>query len=90
VRATFLPAPEGSDGVFPQVGYAIGTRCGTAVTRNTLRRRARAVVQAEAPTLPRGRFLIRLDPAAAARSREQFRADVAGALRRAGRAGVDR
>jgi RNase P protein component len=57
------------------------------VTRNALRRRARAVVRSEAMTLPRGTYLVRLDPAAGTRPREQFRNDVALALQRAGRAG---
>jgi RNase P protein component len=79
-----VAVPEDVSGVFPQVGYAIGTRCGNAVTRNALRRRARAVVRSEAPGLPRGRYLLRFDPGAAGRSRAELRADVAGALARAG------
>ncbi len=88
VRALFVPAPEGTPGLFPQVGYAIGKHCGGAVTRNALRRRARAVVRSEATRLPRGTYLVRLDPLAATRTREEFRADVASALQRAGGAGV--
>lgn len=86
VRATFAPADEAAQGVFPQVGYAIGRRCGPAVVRNRLRRRARAVVREEAPSLPRGAFLVRLEPGAAALSAAQFRHDLAEALRRAGEA----
>jgi ribonuclease P protein component len=85
VRAAFTPAGDEADGVFPQVGYAIGRRCGTAVVRNRLRRRARAVVRAEAPSLPRGLFLVRLEPGSAALTPAEFRADVATALRRAAR-----
>ena len=53
VRATFAPVDDAEEGVFPQVGYAIGRACGNAVTRNTLRRRAREVVRSTAPMLPR-------------------------------------
>ena len=88
VRALFVPAEDGAPGVFPQVGYAIGRRCGGAVRRNTLRRRAREVVRAEAGTLPRGSYLVRIEPAAADLAPAAFREDVAAALRRAGRATV--
>ena len=86
VRVTFLPAAPGESGVFPQVGYAIGRRCGSAVVRNRLRRRARAVVREEASTLPRGAFMVRLDPGAASLSAAEFRHDLARALHRAGKA----
>ncbi len=88
IRVAFVPVDEGVPGVFPQVGYAIGRRCGSAVTRNTLRRRAREVVRAEAATLPRGTYLVRLDPAATGLGSAQFRIDLARALRRAAQAGV--
>jgi ribonuclease P protein component len=88
VRVSFAPADEGARGVFPQVGYAIGRRCGGAVVRNSLRRRARDVARAEAPTLPRGSYLVRLGPGAADLPAAQFRTDVAAALHRAGRAAV--
>jgi ribonuclease P protein component len=88
VRAVFAPADEATPGLFPQVGYAIGRRCGSAVVRNRLRRRARAVVREAAPSLPRGAFLVRLDPGAASLSPAEFRHDLARALRRAGEAAV--
>lgn len=84
VRAVFVPADETATGVFPQVGYAIGRRCGTAVVRNRLRRRARAVVREHASSLSRGAYVIRLDPAAASLSPAGLRHDVTRALRRAG------
>lgn len=86
VRAAFAPADEATPGVFPQVGYAIGRRCGSAVVRNRLRRQARAVVREEAPSLPRGAFLVRLEPGASGLSAARLRHDVAEALRRAGKA----
>ena len=86
--ATFVPAETGEAGVFPQVGYAIGRACGGAVVRNSLRRRARAVVRAEASTLPRGTYLVRVEPAAAALAPSAFRQDVATALAKAGRGRV--
>jgi ribonuclease P protein component len=85
VRATFSPVDEGVPGIYPQVGYAIGKHCGNAVTRNTLRRRMREAARAAAPTLPRGTYLLRFDPAAATRGSAQLRADVTEALRRASR-----
>jgi ribonuclease P protein component len=87
VRVTFVPAPAGDSGVFPQVGYAIGRRCGGAVVRNSLRRRAREAVRSAASTLPRGTFLVRLEPTAATLGAAAFRNDVATALLKAGRAG---
>jgi ribonuclease P protein component len=86
VRAVFAPADEATPGVFPQVGYAIGRRCGSAVVRNRLRRRARAVVREEARSLPRGAFLVRLEPGASDLSAAQFRHDLSAALHRAGEA----
>jgi ribonuclease P protein component len=88
VRAVFAPADEADPGVFPQVGYAIGRHCGGAVVRNSLRRRMRAVARETAPTLPRGCYLLRLVPGAESLPPAQFRADVATALARAGRAQV--
>ena len=86
VRAVFVPADEAAPGVFPQVGYAIGRHCGSAVERNRLRRRARAVIREEAPSLPRGAYLVRLEPGAASLPATEFRQDLTRALRRAGEA----
>jgi ribonuclease P protein component len=88
VRATFVPAETGDPGVYPQVAYVIGRRCGGAVVRNSLRRRAREVVRAEAPTLSRGAYLVRLEPGAAGQSASAFREDLATALLKAGRGRV--
>jgi ribonuclease P protein component len=85
VRATFVPADERAIGLFPQVGYAIGRQCGGAVVRNRLRRRAREVVREQAPSLPRGTYLVRLTPDAVSVAPAQFRSDLVTALQRAGR-----
>lgn len=88
VRAAFAPVDDSDPGVFPQVAYAIGRNCGGAVVRNSLRRRAREVVRSEASHLPRGTYLVRLEPGVAALAPAAFREDVAAALRRAGRVRV--
>jgi ribonuclease P protein component len=85
VRVTFLPVAAEEEGVFPQVAYAIGRQCGSAVVRNSLRRRARAVVRSTAPHLARGAYLVRLEPGAAALEPSEFRDDVETALLKAGR-----
>ncbi len=64
VRATFVPATPATDAAFPLVGYAIGKRCGNAVTRNALRRRLREAVREAAPNVPVGTYLLRAEPAA--------------------------
>ena len=83
MRALFAPAEDQDPGVFPQVGYAVSRQCGGAVVRNRLRRRMREVARQCAPDLPRGRYLIRLDAAAAETPPPAFRAHVAEALHRA-------
>jgi ribonuclease P protein component len=83
VRAAFVPVDEQEQGVFPQVGYAVGRQCGGAVVRNRLRRRLREVARQCAPELPRGRYLVRLDAAAAGAAPGALRANMAEALRRA-------
>lgn len=85
VRVSFVPPETGATKLFPQVGYAVGRRCGGAVVRNRLRRRAREVVRVEAATLPRGSYLVRLEPGAVGLARADLRADIARALRRAAR-----
>jgi ribonuclease P protein component len=85
VRVTFLPVATEENGVFPQVAYAIGRQCGSAVVRNSLRRRARAVVRSTAAQLARGTYLVRLEPGAAAVEPSVFRGDVETALLKAGR-----
>ena len=83
VRATFVAAAPEATGVYPQVGYAIGKHCGNAVVRNSLRRRMRESARAAAGTLPRGVYLLRVEPAAAQAEHSTFAADVQRALHRA-------
>jgi ribonuclease P protein component len=83
VRATFSPVEAGVDGVYPQVGYAIGKHCGNAVVRNSLRRRMRASARSIAHELPRGIYLLRLDPSAARCDSKKFVGFVQQALLRA-------
>ncbi len=87
VRASFVPAAEADHGVFPQVGYAISRHCGNAVTRNTLRRRMRASVASVAESLPKGAYLLRVDPRWAVSDPATFTASVQQALQRAGGSG---
>jgi ribonuclease P protein component len=87
VRATFVPAAPGTPGIFPQVGYAIGKHCGNAVVRNSLRRRMRESARQIAMTLPRGTYLLRVEPAAARTEAPIFSSCVQEALQRAARAG---
>ena len=86
VRAAFVPVAPGVRGVYPQVGYAIGRRCGHAVARNTLRRRLREATRDVAGSLPRGIYLVRLEPAAATTDPAQLTTFVQQALQRAGQA----
>jgi RNase P protein component len=57
------------------------------VARNTLRRRAREVVRAQASALAHGSYLVRLAPGASDLAPARFRSAVGKALRRAGGAG---
>ena len=90
VRATFAPVDAAANGIFPQVGYAISKACGSAVVRNSLRRRMREAARATAGTLPKGFYLLRLEPAAAGCARGEFSALVQKALQRAGESGQAR
>jgi ribonuclease P protein component len=87
--ATTAGGTPTSDDMFPQVGYAIGKQCGTAVVRNRLRRRAREVVRSEVSHLPRGTYLLRFSPDSASTHPAAFRADVAKAMQRAARQARD-
>ena len=70
----YLPQPAGEP---PRVAYAIGRRVGNAPTRNRLRRRLRAVVQADADRLAPGAYLVAAGPAAVSLGPAELRAAVA-------------
>ena len=74
-----------SSDAFPQVGYAIGRRCGNAVTRNRLRRRLRAAARAVAVELPPGAYLVAAEPGACALPYAELAAALSGAMRAAAR-----
>jgi ribonuclease P protein component len=86
VRVSFVPAPAGVPGLYPQVGYAIGKPCGNAVVRNTLRRRMRETVRSIAADLPDGTYLVRLAPMATKVAPAELSTQVCQALQRAGQA----
>lgn len=59
---TWLPSP--TDGP-PRLAFAIGRSAGTAVVRNRIRRRLRALFVDLAPELPPGTYLVSAGTAAA-------------------------
>ena len=78
MTVAFVP---GGDRV--RVAYAIGRPVGTAVVRNRLRRRLRAVVrELDAATggLPPGAYLVTPRPEAVPRRYDELRADLGAAL----------
>jgi ribonuclease P protein component len=73
VRVTYLPgAPE------VRLAFAIGRPVGTAVVRNRVRRRLRALVVELAP--PPGSYLLTATPTAATRTSAELRTELAAAL----------
>jgi ribonuclease P protein component len=74
------PAADAADDLarLPAVAYAIGKPVGTAVVRNRLRRRLRALVAELAP--PPGTYLVVVTPAAAGLGFDELRADLAAGL----------
>ena len=71
----------------PRVGFAVGRRTGSAVVRNKLRRRLRAVMRElsdprRQPSFPRGDYLIRPRPGAVNAAFSQLRRDAEQVLER--------
>lgn len=81
----FVPLPS-VDGR-PQVAYAVSKRCGGAVMRNKIRRRLRAAVEANAPHLSPGAYLIRTDPGVAQLPFNDLARSVTVAMARAAKEG---
>jgi len=70
----------------PRVAYTIGRRVGSAVVRNRLRRRIRAVIRESASSLRPGAYLVAVHPDAAALPYSELRVHVLKALRHLDRA----
>lgn len=86
LRVSWLP-PDTDDRI-PQVGYAIGRRCGKAVRRNRLRRRLREAVRLH-PPVP-GTYLVAADPVAGDLSFTDLVSTVGSAMSSAARKGTRR
>jgi ribonuclease P protein component len=72
------PASSEAAGGAPRVAFAVARRVGTAVVRNRLRRRIRAIL-ADAGLAP-GAYLVSVRPEAAALPPSEFRSALGGAL----------
>ncbi len=66
-----------------EMAYVIGRRVGTAVTRNRLRRRLRALVAERASDLAPGAYVVRAGPEAAALDFDELGMAMGRALERA-------
>jgi ribonuclease P protein component len=84
VGLTWVPDPRSL-----RVAYAVGRGVGSAVVRNRVRRRLRAVMASLAVELPLGDWLVGARPSAATCSSEELRHDVVEALARLDPACVD-
>ncbi|MHB1725097.1 MAG: ribonuclease P protein component [Acidimicrobiales bacterium] len=64
----------------PQIGYAISRRVGSAVVRNRLRRRLRAIMLEEAPLLAPGAYVVQVGPNGPALKFDDLKAAMSQAL----------
>ncbi len=71
---------DGSPAEPPRVAYAIGRKVGSAIERNRLRRRLRAIVRELAPQIRPGAYLIRVAPEAARLSHTELVTNVTEAI----------
>jgi ribonuclease P protein component len=65
------------------VAYAVGRPVGTAVARNRLRRRLRAIVTETASSLPVGAYVVRAGPEALRLNFDELKVAMGRALERA-------
>jgi len=82
LSVSYLEQPSWSR---PQVAYAIGRQVGSAVVRNRLRRRLRAIVAGQAPSLPVGAYVIRAGPDGTLLRFDELKVAMSQALERATR-----
>jgi ribonuclease P protein component len=68
-----------------EVAYAINRRTGNAVARNRLRRRMRAIMAEEAPTLPVGAYVVSTGPTGPMLDFDELKVAMSQALERATR-----
>ena len=66
-----------------EVSYAISRRVGTAVVRNRLRRRLKAIMTELAPSLVAGAYVVRTGPGSSTLDYEELRVAMSRALERA-------
>jgi ribonuclease P protein component len=66
-----------------EIAYVIGRRVGTAVTRNRLRRRLRAIVADPTARLPTGAYVIHVAPSATQLGFDELKAHLSRAVERA-------
>jgi ribonuclease P protein component len=81
VRVQFLPAPDTEQS--RQVAYAVPRKVGTAVERNLVRRRLRAVVADTAAAIPAGAYLVGIDQGVRGLPFQELRTKVIEAMQRA-------
>jgi ribonuclease P protein component len=67
----------------PEVAYAINRQVGSAVVRNRLRRRLRAIVSEQASSLPVGAYVVRTGPVGASMGFNELKVAMSQALERA-------
>ena len=68
-----------------EVAYAINRRTGNAVARNRLRRRMRAIMAEEAPTLPVGAYVVSTGPTGPMLDFDELKVAMSQALEKATR-----
>jgi ribonuclease P protein component len=66
-----------------EVGYAINRRVGNAVVRNQLRRRLRAIMSEQAPSLPIGAYVVHTGPGAPSLGFDELKVAMSRALEKA-------